>query len=64
VTTLIKRKTLKIDFLRPTDDNKPEINDIRPDESNGPAETWIYRTTGELKKRKTATDKEKDDKKP
>ena len=51
VTTLIKRKTLKIDFLRPTDDNKPEITDIRPDETAGPAETWVYRTTGEMKKR-------------
>jgi hypothetical protein len=59
VITLIKRKTLKIDFLRPTDDNRPEITDIRPDEADGPAETWIYRRTGELKKREKPMDKDK-----
>ncbi len=42
--TLIKRKTLQINFIRPTDDNKPLITDIRPDDANGPAEQWIYRT--------------------
>ena len=59
VVTLIKRKTLKIDFLRPTDDNKPDIGDIRLDDANGPAETWIYRTTGELKKRATDAEPKK-----
>ncbi len=43
VITIIKRKTLKIDFFRPTDDNRPEATDIRPDTTNGPAETWVYR---------------------
>jgi hypothetical protein len=42
---LIKRKTLQINFLRPTDDNRPEITDIKPDEGNGPAERWIYRSS-------------------
>jgi hypothetical protein len=41
---LIKRKTLQINFLRPTDDSSPKHGDIIPDESNGPAYKWIYRT--------------------
>ncbi len=43
---LIKRKTLQIKFIRPTDDNRPQITDIRPDDSAGPPEEWIYRTAG------------------
>lgn len=46
---LIKRKTLQINFVRPTDDNRPQITDIRPDDSVGPAEAWIYRTTSVAK---------------
>lgn len=46
---LIKRKTLQINFVRPTDDNRPEVHDIRPDEANGPAASWIYRTTSKVK---------------
>jgi hypothetical protein len=46
---LIKRKTLQINFVRPTDDNRPQITDIRPDDSVGPAEQWIYRTTSVAK---------------
>src|SRR5262249_37518418 len=46
---LIKRKTLQINFIRPTDDNNPRVTDIRPDDANGPAEQWIYRTTGTAK---------------
>ena len=46
---LIKRKTLQINFLRPTDDNKPQITDIVPDDQNGPAERWIYRTVSSVK---------------
>src|SRR5204863_6610240 len=38
---LIKRKTLQINFIRPTDDNRPVITDIRPDDANGPAQKWI-----------------------
>jgi hypothetical protein len=46
---LIKRKTLQINFVRPTDDNNPVITDIRPDDTNGPAEQWIYRTSSVAK---------------
>jgi hypothetical protein len=46
---LIKRKTLQINFLRPTDDNRPLETDIRPDDAAGPAEAWIYRTTSVAK---------------
>jgi hypothetical protein len=46
---LIKRKTLQINFLRPTDDNRPQIGDIVPDDLNGPAERWIYRTVSSVK---------------
>jgi hypothetical protein len=42
---LIKRKTLQINYIRPTDDTRPQITDIRPDDANAPAEQWIYRTT-------------------
>ena len=33
---LIKRKTLQINFLRPTDDNNPQITDIVPDDAERP----------------------------
>ena len=46
---LIKRKTLQINFLRPTDDNRPQAGDIVPDDLNGPAERWIYRTVSSVK---------------
>jgi hypothetical protein len=46
---LIKRKTLQINFTRPTDDNRPQITDIRPDDSVGPPEQWVYRTTSQVK---------------
>jgi hypothetical protein len=46
---VIKRKTLQINFIRPTDDNKPQVTDIRPDDASGPAEQWIYRTTSVAK---------------
>jgi len=45
---LVTRKTLRLDFIRPTDDNRPEPTDIRPDTANGPAETWLYRASGRL----------------
>lgn len=41
---LIKRKTLQLNFLRPTDDERPRATDIVPDDRNGPAERWVYRT--------------------
>jgi hypothetical protein len=46
---LVKRKTLQINFLRPTDDNNPEVTDVKPDDANGPAESWIYRTSSKIK---------------
>ncbi len=46
---LLKRKTLQINFVRPTDDTKPLVTDIRPDDANGPAEEWIYRTASVTK---------------
>lgn len=46
---LIKRKTLQINFIRPTDDENPEVTDIRPDDANAPAEQWIYRTSSVAK---------------
>lgn len=49
VITLIKRKTLKLDFVRRTDDARPEITDIRIDPDNLQAETWVYRTSTQLK---------------
>lgn len=49
VVTLIKKKTLRLDFIRPTDDNRQQITDIRPDDANGPSETWVYRTSTTLK---------------
>src|SRR5215831_8617072 len=30
---LVKRKTLQINFLRPTDDNNPDVKDIKPDDA-------------------------------
>lgn len=49
---LIKRKTLQINFLRPTDDKRPQVGDIIPDDLNGPAERWIYRTASSVKVKK------------
>ncbi len=46
---LIKRKTLQINFLRPTDDTRPQLGDIIVDDLNGPAERWIYRTVSAVK---------------
>ena len=40
----ISRKTLQIDFTRPTDNVRPMQNDIRPNDNNGlGSEKWIYR---------------------
>jgi hypothetical protein len=54
VVTLVKKKTLRIDFIRPTDENRPQISDIQPDESNGPAANWVYRTAQNPMKSKAA----------
>ena len=49
--TLIKKKALRLDFFRPVDDRRPEAADVRPDDATGPAETWVYRTATELKRK-------------
>ena len=51
IVTLVKKKTLRLDFIRPTDDTKQQISDIQPDEDPGPAENWVYRTATTLKSR-------------
>lgn len=40
----IMEKSLRIDFLRPTDDANPNPTDIKLDMSNNQPETWFYRT--------------------
>jgi hypothetical protein len=47
---LIRRKTLQINFLRPTDDKRPQYGDITPDDLLTPAEKWIYRTVSTVNK--------------
>lgn len=54
VLTLVKKKTLRLNFIRPTDDRRQQIVDIQPDEEGGPVETWIYRTSTTLKPRGAA----------
>lgn len=40
----ISRKTLQIDFTRPTDGNRPMADDIQPNENGGKgASRWFYR---------------------
>jgi hypothetical protein len=40
----VSRKTLQIDFTRPTDSLRPRADDIRPNDNNGlGSEKWIYR---------------------
>jgi len=60
VVTLIKRKALRLDFVRPTDDTRPEVTDIRPDDANGPSETWVYRVSTQLKPKGAAVEPKKD----
>lgn len=61
---LVKRKTLQINFLRPTDDNRPEVTDVKPDDASGPAESWIYRTTSKVKPTVLPKELRGDDKNP
>lgn len=49
---IIKRKTLQINFVRPTDDQRQRTGDIIPDETAGPAERWIYRSATIIRKEK------------
>ena len=51
----ISRKTLQIDFSRPTDNVRPMQNDIRPNDNNGlGSEKWIYRVIPVAKANATA----------
>jgi hypothetical protein len=48
--SIISRKTLQIDFVRPTDHTRHEHDDIVPNDNNGlGAEKWIYREVGKRK---------------
>jgi hypothetical protein len=49
---IIKRKTLQIHFVRPTDDQRQRTGDIIPDEATGPAEQWIYRSASVIRRDK------------
>jgi hypothetical protein len=41
---VVRKKTLQLDFVRPTDDAEHRHSDIRPNDNNGlGAEKWIYR---------------------
>lgn len=43
-TDVVSRKTLQIDFTRPTDDRRNLSTDIRPNDNSGlGAERWVYR---------------------
>ncbi len=43
-TETISKKTLRIDFFRPTDNVRPKADDIKVNDNNGlGAEQWIYR---------------------
>ena len=40
----VTKKTLQLDFFRPTDNTRPGQNDIRPNDNGGLGEwTWVYR---------------------
>jgi hypothetical protein len=48
---LVSRKTLQIDFRRPTDNVRNRADDIRVNDNNGlGAEKWIYRESSKRKK--------------
>ena len=48
---IISRKTLQLDFQRPTDNQRNGVNDIRPNDNNGlGAEKWVYRPASMRKK--------------
>ncbi len=54
ILTLVKKKSLRLNFIRPTDDKNLSIVDIQPDDASGPVETWVYRTSTTLKPRGAA----------
>jgi hypothetical protein len=46
----VTRKTLQIDFTRPTDAANPMASDIRPNDNNGlGSEKWVYRAVPAVK---------------
>jgi hypothetical protein len=57
-TIVVKRKTLQLDFFKPTDDRNPKLDDIRVDDNKGlGGENWVYRASSTKK----AAAKPKDD---
>ncbi len=49
-TVIVKRKTLQLDFFKPTDDANPRIDDIKVDDNKGlGGENWIYRASSTRK---------------
>lgn len=47
----VRLKTLQLDFIRPTDNARPMLGDIRPNDNGGlGAEKWIYRVAPVAKK--------------
>jgi hypothetical protein len=56
-TIIIKRKTLKLDFFKPTDDKDPRIDDIKIDDNKGlGGENWVYRASSTKKPTAKAAD--------
>ncbi len=49
-TIVVKRKTLQLDFFKPTDDVSPRVDDIKPDDNKGlGGENWVYRAASTKK---------------
>jgi hypothetical protein len=43
---VVRRKSLQLDFVKPTDNRNVRIDDIKPDDNNGlGGEKWYYRTS-------------------
>ena len=49
-TVIVKRKTLQLDFFKPTDNTNPRVDDIRTDDNKGlGGENWVYRASSTKK---------------
>jgi hypothetical protein len=46
---LVSRKTLQLDFIRPTDDKQSGAGDVRLDETVTEPERWVYRAASKRK---------------